>query len=127
VLLFAVVVRGAVATTNVGELADFSIPGVAKVRELGTATNGHVLGFVEGADLAVGTQVGAGTQVGERAHRGTVGNARVGSVAALDRCALAHHDVGQGGVRSDDCVGADDGFAVQLGARLEGGVLADHD
>ena len=96
VLLLAVVVGGDVAAADVGVLADFGVTGVAEVGQLGSAADGDVLGFVEGADLAGIAKHGAGPQVSERSDGGAGTDDRTGTVRAGHLGALADADIRQG-------------------------------
>ena len=56
---------------NAVPLADIGVADVGEMRNLGSGADGRVLGLDERAELAVGSQYGAGPQVRVRADRRT--------------------------------------------------------
>ena len=63
------------------------------------------------AQLAIGTERGAGPKVGERADHRAVADRRVGAMGPHHRCAVTDRDIGQRGVRADGAAPADPGPA----------------
>ncbi|MDI2022344.1 hypothetical protein PJL18_02879 [Paenarthrobacter nicotinovorans] len=113
-LLLAVVVCGDVAAADVGVLTDFGVTGVAQVGKLGTAADGHVLGFVERADLAGLAQHSARAEVRERSYACLGADRGTGTVRSGHLGTLSHVHVGERRVRTHDGVARHGGGTVQL-------------
>src|SRR5665647_899126 len=126
-LVDPVVVDEDARRSDVGVLTDRGVPDIGQVRHLGPGADLGVLGLDEGADLALGAEVGARAKVGEGPDRGSGADDGREPMRAYDGRAVADLDIGERGVGSEDDVVTDGAGTVDLGLRVDRHVAAERD